>query len=149
MRRAATRHFPVLLFVFFLFIFFFKMQSFHSCSDLMTVVSGSWFTENVIAASGTQTDDVPKTSPEVRLQLGKQRLIQLKSDSRPLSRLTKISMRSWIRRVRCALNYNHTLLRKISHKQEESQMGSEPAPRPVVSKQAFIVHCSILQLLSQ
>lgn len=34
------------------------MPSVHSCSDLMAVVSVSWFREALIAASGSHTDDM-------------------------------------------------------------------------------------------
>lgn len=144
MGRAATTLFH---------LFFFFLNAF---SAQLFWFNGLCFTEALKAASGSHKDDVPQMRPTyerrwlTRLfpQLGKQPLIQLKSNTRPLNCLTKISMwlaihQSGIRLVRCERNYNHTSLRKISYNQEESGMGPGPTPHPVVSQQASIVHCSI------
>lgn len=62
-----------------------------------------------------------------------------------LNRLTKISMwlaihKSWIRLVRCARNYNHTSLRKIPHKREESGIGPRANAASMVSPTG--IHCA-------
>lgn len=132
------------------------MPSPHSCSDVMAVISKIWFTEALIVASGSHTDDVPKTSrtyerrwlTQLFCQLGTQPLIQMKkNNNRSLNNFTKNSNVASNAHILNQASVMCVELQQHFTKEGRSGTGPEPEQGPMVSKEPFIVLCSILLLL--